>query len=229
MAKILMTAIVADMRNKLNGSVFSKNRYGAYVRTKVTPVNPQTTSQQATRNVLATLSAQWRGLSESERQGWINAAANFPTTDIFGNPKILSGNALYVRLNSNLFNAGISAIPDAPLPVALPAFALGTITAAAGTPALSVAFEASPVPTGFSLKVEATPQVGAGISFVKNKYRVLQYVAAAGTSPINLLSAYNAKFGTLVEGMKIFVRVTAISTTTGQAGIPISGSVIVAA
>ena len=42
MAKILTTAIVADIRNKLNGSVFSKNRYGAYVRTKVTPVNPQT-------------------------------------------------------------------------------------------------------------------------------------------------------------------------------------------
>ena len=53
MAKILMTAIVADIRNKLNGSVFSKNRYGAYVRTKVTPVNPQSTAQQNTRNNLS--------------------------------------------------------------------------------------------------------------------------------------------------------------------------------
>ena len=42
MAKIKMTAIVADMRNKLNGSVFSRNRGGAYIRTKVTPINPQT-------------------------------------------------------------------------------------------------------------------------------------------------------------------------------------------
>jgi hypothetical protein len=29
MAKVLFTAVVADMRNKLNGTVFSKNRYGA--------------------------------------------------------------------------------------------------------------------------------------------------------------------------------------------------------
>jgi len=229
MAKILTTAIVADIRNKLNGSVFSKNRYGSYVRTKVTPVNPQTTAQQNVRNRLSTNSQAWRGLTDAQRQGWINAAPNFPTTDIFGNPKILSGNALYVKLNNNLAGAGIAAIDDAPLPVAIPAVVLGALAAAAGTPAITAAFTPSPVPTDFSFLIEATPQVGAGISFVKNRYRSLQYVAAAGTSPANLLTNYNAKFGTLVEGMKIFIRITAISTTTGQAGIPVAGSLTVAA
>lgn len=229
MSKVLFTAVVADMRNKLNGTVFSKNRYGAYVRTKVTPVNPQSTSQQAARNILSTLSAQWRSLTEAQRQGWINAAPNFPTTDIFGNPKILSGNALFVSLNSNLLNTGASAITDAPLPAALPAVAMGTITATAGTPALTVAFTPTPVPADFTFKIEATSQVGAGISFVKNKYRVLQYAAGAETSPANILTAYNAKFGTLVEGMKIFIRITAVNAVTGQSGIPVSGMAIVAA
>lgn len=229
MAKVLFTAVVADMRNKLNGTVFSKNRYGSYTRTKVTPVNPQTTAQQNARNMLATFSASWRTLSEAERQSWINAAPNFPRTDIYGNPKILSGNALYVSLNTNLANVGAGDIDNAPLPLSIPALALGALTAAAGTPALTAAFTPTPVPTGFALLIEATPQVGAGITFVKNRYRTLQVVAAAGTSPANLLTAYNAKFGTLVEGMKIFIRARLISTTTGQAGIPVMGSVIVAA
>lgn len=229
MAKLLFTAVVADMRNKLNGTVFSKNRYGSYARTKVTPVNPQTTAQQNSRSTLSVLSANWRSLTESQRQGWINAAPNFPRTDIYGNPKILSGNALYVSLNTNLLNAGETTISDAPLPVGFNSLALGTITAAAGTPALTVAFTPTPVNPDFTLLIEATPQVGPGITFVKNKFRSVQYVAAAGTSPANILSAYTAKFGTLVEGMKIFIRIRLISTTTGQAGIPVMGSVIVAA
>ena len=45
MAKVLFSALISDMRNKLNGSVFAKNRGGSYLRTKVTPVNPQTVAQ----------------------------------------------------------------------------------------------------------------------------------------------------------------------------------------
>lgn len=229
MAKILTTAIVADIRNKLNGSVFSKNRYGSYVRTKVTPVNPKTTDQQAVRNRLATNSSAWRGLTDAQRAGWIAAAASFPTTDIFGNPKVLSGNALYVKFNNNLAGAGVAAISDAPLPVALPEVVLGAIAAAAGAGTFTVAFTPTPVPANIQILIECTSQVSAGISFVKNKYRSIQYVAAAGTSPANVAAAYIAKFGTLVAGQKIFVRLTAISETTGQAGIPVSGSLTVAA
>src|SRR5437867_2761155 len=118
MAKLLFTAVVADMRNKLNGTVFSKNRYGAYARTKVTPVNPQSTAQQNQRNTLSTNSAAWRGLTEAQRQSWIDGAINFPTTDIFGNSKILSGQALYVKFNNNLASIGVAPIDTAPTPVA---------------------------------------------------------------------------------------------------------------
>lgn len=46
MAKIKFGMMMTDARGKLGGQVFSKNRSGSYVRTKVTPVNPQTTTQQ---------------------------------------------------------------------------------------------------------------------------------------------------------------------------------------
>lgn len=229
MAKILTTAIVADIRNKLNGSVFSKNRYGSYVRTKVTPVNPQTSAQQNVRNRLSTNSQAWRDLTESQRQAWIDAGVNFPFTDIFGNSKILSGNALYVKLNNNLAVIAEAAISDPPLPVAIPALVMGTIVSSAGGGTLTAAFTADPVPAGFALVFSTTPNVTPGKSFVKNLFRQTQVVAAAGASPTNLAAAFSALHGAPVLGQKIFVRAHYVSIDTGQAGIPVQGSVIVGA
>lgn len=228
MAKVLFTAVVADMRNKLNGTVFSKNRYGAYTRTKVTPVNPQTTAQQNARNRLSTQSQAWRGLTETQRQSWIDGAANFPTTDIFGNTKILSGQALYVRLNANLALIGEAAIDDCPNPVAIPAFELSTVAAddSANTVILT---GTTPVPADFALVVMGTPNITPGISFVKNRFRFVDAIAAAATSPYDISAAYTALFGDPVTGQKIFIKAFLISTITGQAGIPVQASTIVVA
>lgn len=228
MAKILTTAIVADIRNKLNGSVFSKNRYGAYVRTKVTPVNPQSTSQMLARNKLTNWSQNWRALNESQRQGWIAAAPNFPTTDIYGNIKILSGQALYVKLNINLANVGASDISDAPSPIGLPTFDSLSLSAAETGPTLSMTFAPTPVAADFAISVFATPNVPPGRSFVKNLYRFIQIVDAAATSPANLLTAYQAVHGNPVADQKIFVKAFFVSKTTGQAGTPMSAMAIVA-
>ena len=229
MAKILTTAIVADIRNKLNGSVFSKNKAGAYIRTKVTPVNPQSVSQQNVRNALSTNSQAWRGLTEDQRQGWNNAAPNFPYTDIFGNIKQLSGFQLFVKLNNNLANIASGAITDAPTPVAIPAITSLTLTAAAGAGTVTVTYAPTPVPADFSMVVESTPNVTPGKEFVKNLYRVIAIRAAAATSPFSAAASFVALYGVPVEGMKIFVRVKLVSTLTGQAGIPMAATTIVAA
>ena len=165
-----MTAVVADIRNKLNGSVFSKNRYGAYMRTKVTPVNPQTTYQQNNRALLAAASSGWRDLDAADREAWITAAPNFPMTDIFGNTKILSGQALFVGLTSNLINAGESQVSSAPTPVSIAAFSITAAVAANGG-AKTITISPATIPAGFVMQVYATPSYPVGISFVKNKYR----------------------------------------------------------
>lgn len=229
MAKILTTAIVADIRNKLNGSVFSKNRYGSYVRTKVTPVNPQTSEQQAVRNRLAILSAGWRGLTQAQRDSWINAAPSFPYTDIFGNVKILSGNALYVALNTNLLNTGNLVIQTAPTPQAISNLGIDSLTAAAGTPALSLDLTQAAVPSGHSMVVQATPLIPQGISFVKNRFRQIVVKTGLSSSPIDLLSDWNSRFGSLVASQQVFVRCYLVNDTSGQAGIPVQASTIVAA
>lgn len=228
MAKILMTAVVADIRNKLAGSVFSKNRYGSYVRTKVTPVNPQTTSQQNARNRFSTNAQAWRGLTQAQRDSWIAAAPSFPVIDIFGNSKILSGSTLYQQLNSNLALVGAALISTAPVPVAIPALAFTSV--AADDSANTVIITATtPVPAGVAMAVSATPNIGAGISFVKNLFRFTQSFAAAAAGPFDISANYTALFGDPVTGQKVFVKGFYINVTTGQAGIPVMAETIVVA
>lgn len=229
MARVLFSGVAGvDMRGKLNGSVFSKNKGGAYVRTKVTPVNPQTTSQQNARNRLATNSQGWRDLTEAQRQGWIDAAPNFPYTDIYGNSKQLSGFQLYVKLNTNLALIGEAAISDAPAPVAIPQLELTDVTADDSTNTVIIT-GTTPVPADFAMVVMATPNVTPGKSFVKNLFRFISAEPAAATSPYDVSAEYTPVFGDPVVGNKIFVKCFYVSTITGQAGIPVQAQTIVVA
>lgn len=222
MARIKYSALVSDMRNKLNGSVMSKNRAGSYIRNKTTPVNPQTSFQQAVRQRLGALSTGWGGLTEPQRQSWAAATVNFPYTDIFGDKKELDGKSLYIKLNSNLANVGSPTIAAAPSPVGVPVFGVDSaiVTIGAGIEAFDITVSAATVPAGFALAIYATPPVKAGVSFVKNRFRFIgTAVATAGV--VNALALYTARFGTeMTIDQSVHVRVALVSTTSGQMGVP---------
>lgn len=224
MSKIKYSALVSDARNKLNGSVLSKNRYGNYIRNKTTPVNPQTTYQQNARAQLAANSQAWAGLTEAQRNGWKALAQELPFTDIFGDSKFLAGNALYNKLNGNLVKLGITPISDAPIKEAIPAVSGLTVTATATSgvlSALSVNIQEATVPAGFSLVLYATPGISAGRSFVKNQFRLTASAPSATTMPFNIYATYDDRFGSPSTGSKIFIRAVYVSETSGQQGIPV--------
>lgn len=225
MSKVLFTAIVADMRGKLAGTVFAKNKGGNYTRTKTTPTNPQTTFQQAQRAILGNLSSSWRGLTDAQITAWNAAAENFPYTDIFGTQRFLSGAQLYVGLNKNLEAAGQTTITDAPTPQELPSIlaSAATITAA-GT--ATVTIDPATIPADFVLVVYATDQVPNGISFVKNRFRYLgTFTVTAGVADIN--TALVARFGTQIAGTAVTIKVAFLSTISGQLTLPSSIRTIV--
>jgi len=223
MARIKYSALVSDMRNKLNGSVLSKNRAGSYVRNKTTPVNPQTSFQQAVRQRLGALSTEWGSLTQPQRQSWIASTASFPYTDIFGDKKELDGKSLYVKLNSNLANVGSPTINQAPASVGVPVFG---ITQALFTPGatglddLSLTVSGATVPAGFALAIYATPAIKPGVEFVKNKFRFIG-TATATASTVDATALYNARFGGIFPaGYGMQIRVALVSTTSGQMGVP---------
>lgn len=221
MAKIKLTAFLADIRGKVSGTVFSKNRGGAYARTKVSPINAQTTRQSAVRSQLTSFAQAFRSLTAAQIASWNSAVSNFTSTDVFGDVKTPSGINLYTKLNMNLAQVGESPISDPPLPSEIPAVDSLTLTTNGTSPAVSLAFSPSPVPADTAFIVEATAPVSPGKSFVKSEYRQISFLAAAATTPANLLTDYAAKFGNPITGQKIFMRVTPVNTVTGQRGIPL--------
>lgn len=229
MAKVKLSALISDMRGKLNGSVFAKNRGGLYLRTKVTPVNPKTLAQQAARNLLASFSQGWRSLTQAQRNSWNSAVSNFSTTDVFGDIKNPTGLQLYVRLNANISNGGGSAITSPPLPSGAPALTSLGLTAAVTGDAFDVAFAPSPVPADTTLYIQATPGLSPGIENANSEFRTIGTVAAAGTTPADLFTEYTDKFGGLIEGQKIFIRAKFINLLTGEVSQNVVASAVVGA
>jgi hypothetical protein len=226
--KMKFGALVVDGRGKIGGHVASKNRAGAYLRTKVTPVNPNTSAQSSARNRLTTISQGWRALTAAARASFNNAVQDFTKTDIFGDVKSPSGFNLYQRLNNNLSNIGAAAITVAPLASAVPTVIIGALVFDITTPTYTVGLSAS-VPAGSAMEIWATPGLSAGISFVKSEYRLIQVEAAASTSPVDIETAYLARYGAPVAGQKVFVQIKFVNILTGQASTTQSASTIVIA
>ena len=226
MAKVKFTAFMADARGKLNGSVFSKNRGGSYVRTKVTPSNPQTVAQTNVRQRLASFSAAFRALTAAQILAWNNAVSDFLGTNVFGDTTTPSGLQLFVKLNSNLANAGVAQISDPPSPVGLSVLTstIASLTNAAFTLSLSAATADE------QYIIEATAPVSPGRLFVKNEFRVITTTVGTGAAipAQNIFAAYSAKFGAPVTGQRVAVRVKLINKNTGQAGVYVQDNDIVA-
>lgn len=215
MAKVKFSALISEMRNKLNGSVFSRNRGGSYLRNKVTPVNPQSIAQVAARNRLTTFSQGWRGLTQAQRDAWNAIAPQYARPDIFGDLKNPSGQQLYVKLNVNLDNVGGAAITDPPTPTATAALTSVTLTAAETGPQYDVAFAPTPIPANTAMLIESTPGLSPGISNFNSQFRVIGTATATDTSPADLSAEQVAKFGAISAGLKYAIRVRQINTNTG--------------
>lgn len=77
------------------------------------------------------------------------------------------------------------------------------------------------------LLVYATRQVSPGrASLAKSAYRLLAIVDPSLDPPVIITTAYVAKFGKLITGQKIFLRLEAISAT-GLSSPPLEQSIIV--
>lgn len=221
MAKIKFGMMMTDARGKLGGQVFSKNRSGAYVRTKVTPVNPRTTDQQANRSLLGSLSANWSGLTEAQRNAWNGAVESWQRTNVFGDLTKPTGKNLFTSLNKVLLQAFPSndmlLLP--PAKVEFAPFIVESASYNIGSGAFTIQLGGS-VEAGATYQVRATGATSVGTTYVNNLLRGLgeAFVSGAG-NVLTITSAYAAKFGSVGAGNSISVEVRQVATN-GQLGAP---------
>jgi hypothetical protein len=229
MAKVKFTAVVADMRNKLNGSVFARNRGGAYVRTKVTPLNPQSIAQVSARNLLTQLAQGFRSLTQEQITAWNEAVTQWQTTDVFGDLVSPTGLALYVRLNANISNAGGTLLTSPPAPTGADALTELSLEANSSLGDFNVIFSPATVPANHTMYVESTSMLSPGINNANSRFRFIAIHAAGELSPYDGYAAQIAKFGSLVAGQKVYVRCKFINKLTGEVSLALKASAIVTA
>lgn len=214
MAKIKLGAIVVDMRGKSNGHVFSKNRGGAYMRTKVTPTNPQTSSQMGVRGIFASISSAWSSLTEANRASWNGLVSSYARTDVFGDLRNPTGKNLFQRLNQNLIITGQAQKTICPEPAEVPFASLNSVMCDVSDTTMEV-FTAGDT-TGCKVMIFATPVLSAGTTFVKNRLRLVTVLPGADPIEPDIWSVYVAKFGAPTAGANIYVGVRVINAN-GQA------------
>jgi hypothetical protein len=196
-----MKILDVPQSGSLAGITSSRNRFGQYRRTRAIPVNPNTPFQGQQRTRFGALTALWSGLTDAQRAGWADLALSITRTDSLGQSYTMSGAECYMSINLNNLDAGNAVVSDAPAKISAVGLLTATITTTGGT--LSVAYTATPLPTGARLFIYASPQRSPGRNF-ENDLRLVLVSAAAAASPANVLAGYTARFGIPVVGNKIF-------------------------
>jgi hypothetical protein len=214
--KIKFGALVVAGSGKIGGHVAAKNRGGAYLRTKVTPLNPNTSAQAGARALLASLSTAWSGLTDDQRKSWNNAVAAFATTDIFGDLRNPSGLNLYVKLNANLSNSGQALLSVAPEKIEVPFAQISSAVYDITSGVFEFNFSGGDF-NGQLITINATPSMSQGVSFVKSQFRKIG-VQQVNDQLFDAFAIYNAKYGVPTAGANIVVSV-AVITATGQQGV----------
>jgi hypothetical protein len=107
MASIKFSAIIADARGKIGGSVFVKNANGSYIRTYTAPLNKNTPGQQLQRANMTVYSQKWRALTDDQRNSWGFYAPQVPYTNRVGDKSIYTGFQLFMKTNMILEAAAL--------------------------------------------------------------------------------------------------------------------------
>jgi len=227
--KMKWGALVTAGSGKIGGHVASRNSAGSYLRTKVTPVNPQTVDQVASRARLGANAKGWTQITQAQRDAWNSSASGFTAKNVFGDNIKLSGINVYGRLNNNLNLIGEVSISTPPIAESFAGPTIVTINSVVAGGVLTIGPDIA-VPAGSAGVVRMTAPQSAGKKFVKSEFRVIDIAPAGSVAPYDVSDAYVAKFGALpLEGEKVFVETFLISTTSGIASQRVTGSTITTA
>jgi hypothetical protein len=229
MAKVKFGGMVADARGKHNGAVFSRSRFGALARAKVSPVQPRGHASSVVRSRLTGLSKRWAtNLTVAQRAAWNGFAEQTPIRDVYGNSQRLSGIGAYQRVNGILLAAGQSRLDSPPTDLTVDYLTqlTGTFDVGFGDD-MSVSWAPDPLPSDTGLYIFASAPMSPGRTFAKSFLRFLDASDDQATSPYDIKTKYTARFGTPPVGRVIHLHVALVKLTTGAVSSGVSVAITV--
>lgn len=206
MASIKTSALVADIKGKVGGNCFARNRGGIYVRAKIKPLNPRSVLQQQRRATASAAAAAWGAITAQQRADWQAYALNTGWSNRLGDSINIGGEAAFVRQAAYL---GLYAEPPyAPAPLAY-GHATATVSTITASEAIQTPILAEPS-TGFTGDEGATrlylfaamPQAGSR-AMAPIRFQLLQTLCGSVGSPIAFPLTLDTWPWTYAEGQRI--------------------------
>lgn len=195
-----------QLSGSVGGVVASRNRYGAYLRNRTVPVNPNTPRQLDVRANFGAASIAWSSVSAGQRGGWESYANQTPLLNRLGESVTLSANAMFLRVNAFRLDCGASIIFDAPLTPG--ASSLGNPTGVVASEATGVGFFTSGADAVGPGMLSYGPVVSPGVQSFSGPFSLARtgLFTAVGILPGVALPH---RYGALVEGQIRYFRVAA--------------------
>ena len=120
MASIKYSALISDIKGKLNGTVFSQGRYGSSIRNNKNGGGRGSALFDSQKSALTSISSAWRSLSDEQKQAWNDNAASFPKRNKFGDLVLQTGFNVFMGANVTLLKSGLPTIESPILPRTIP-------------------------------------------------------------------------------------------------------------
>ncbi len=199
------------------GTTSSHNRAGQYTRNRRSPTQPVGTGRRAAiRTAFGAAAKAYAALTGAQQASWTAYAAMYPITDALGQSIKLTGQQMYVAINTQLLNVGAAQSATPPVSNAV---------ASAGVPTLTVvsagAITLTPAGGGlagdFQVYAFSAPQ-SSGTSFCKTFWQA-GHVAGNSVVAIVATTQYHTQFGTPAVGNRVFFKVTPVNQY-GVTGTP---------
>lgn len=233
MAKIKLSSVgITNISGKAGGSIYSRNRGGAYVKNFAVPTNPNTTFQQNVRNIFGGIAQAWRALTEEQRSSFNALAPLYTARDVFGDGLTYTGSQLHQKLNGNLMLNGQDPITTALEPQGTPPMiSINGVSSLAvdNTYALSYALDYNIGEfsmADFVVVVSAAAPSSATRTYQQNRFRFVRSNVLATSGVSQGIGNYVDRFYSPLEGQVVNLKLQLLNLKTGELSAPLTEAVV---
>lgn len=226
MAKIKFGAVITDSRGHIGGITYKWSRFGSIAQRTVTPTRRTSNRVTTARSRFEHFTRRWwSDLTPTERTDWRALAAANPRPNVWGTDFPLTGQNLFVGVNTMLLQAGYASLDTAPSDQTVTPMSTLSMTAAAPD-ALVLTFTPTPLPTDHVLYIFARANFSPGILADHSRELFLLASAEGETSTLDVGPEFAALFGDIVTGRQQFVSVALLNSVNGAISTPITATAI---
>ena len=118
MARVQFSALVADMKGRLGGSVFQGGKGGTILRNNAWRGGAKTHRWQLARQRLVFYANQWTALTIGQKNAWNAYGESIETPGVFGDPVTMTGQNAYIMVAANREICGLA-------PLSIPVISTG--------------------------------------------------------------------------------------------------------